>query len=219
SIDRVVDRRIEKVETQVNEIRVSANGKNRNHWGPNEPLPQHSQEGDTWFRPMGNGEEEIYRYNGYMWVFVLSTADTTKNADAIAEQQQEIEDARQVADEAVKRINGETAGKFNDIDTEISLVHQDAQNALNQAGAAVSQVAYFGETLDGFTQTVANIDGRVANIRHDVDGITQTVTDHTGKIATVEQNVHGIQQTVSDPTTGLVTQVSTLANGFNVLAK
>src|SRR5699024_10147379 len=66
SIDRVVDGRIEKVETQVNEIRVSANGKNRNHWGPNEPLPQHSQEGDTWFRPIGNGEEEIYRYNGYM---------------------------------------------------------------------------------------------------------------------------------------------------------
>src|SRR5699024_7716689 len=74
-------------------------------------------------------------------------------------------------------------------------------------------------TLDGFTQTVANIDGRVTNIRQDVDGITQTVTDHTGKIATVEQNVHGIQQTVSDPVNGLVTQVSTLANGFNVLAK
>src|SRR5699024_8516926 len=51
-----------------------------------------------------------------------------------------------------------------------------------------------------------------------LDGITQTVTDHTGKIATVEQNVHGIQQTVSDPVNGLVTQVSTLANGFNVLA-
>src|SRR5699024_10752769 len=28
----------------------------------------------------------------------------------------------------------------------------------------------------------------------------------------------GIQQTVSDPVNGLVTQVSTLANGFNVLA-
>src|SRR5699024_7161671 len=123
------------------------------------------------------------------------------------------------ADEAVNRINGEIAGKFNDIDTEINLVHQDAQNALNQSGEAVSQVTYFGETLDGFTQTVANIDGRVANIRHDVDGITSTVSDQTGRIATVEQNVHGIQQTVSDPTTGLVTQVSTLANGFNVLAK
>src|SRR5699024_4012180 len=43
--------------------------------------------------------------------------------------------------------------------------------------------------------------------------------DQTGKIATVEQNLSGIQQTVSDPVNGLVTQVSTLASGFNVLAK
>src|SRR5699024_5102842 len=34
-----------------------------------------------------------------------------------------------------------------------------------------------------------------------------------------EANVNGIQQTVSDPVNGLVTQVSTLASGFNVLAK
>ena len=74
------------------------------------------------------------------------------------------------------------------------------------------------QTFDSFSQTVAGIDGRVTSQKQTIDSITRTVTDHTGKIATVEQNVHGIQQTVSDPVNGLVTQVSTLANGFNVLA-
>src|SRR5699024_1463759 len=45
------------------------------------------------------------------------------------------------------------------------------------------------------------------------------IGDAEGNITQVEQNVHGIQQTVSDPVNGLVTQVSTLASGFNVLAK
>src|SRR5699024_8361562 len=77
----------------------------------------------------------------------------------------------------------------------------------------------FTQTFDSFSQTVAGIDGRVTANKQTIDSITQTVTDHTGKIATVEQNVHGIQQTVSDPVNGLVTQVSTLANGLNVLVK
>src|SRR5699024_8547902 len=75
------------------------------------------------------------------------------------------------------------------------------------------------QTFDTFSQTVAGIDGRVTSQKQTIDSITQTVTDHTGKIATVEQNVHGIQQTVSDPVNGLITQVSTLANGLNVLVK
>src|SRR5699024_9991945 len=75
------------------------------------------------------------------------------------------------------------------------------------------------QTCDTFSQTVASIDGRVTAQKQTIDGITQTVTDQTGKIATVEQNLNGIQQTVSDPVNGLVTQVSTLANGFNVLVK
>ena len=75
------------------------------------------------------------------------------------------------------------------------------------------------QTFDTFSQTVAGIDGRVTSQKQTIDSITQTVTDQTGKIATVEQNLNGIQQTVSDPVNGLVTQVSTLASGFNVLAK
>src|SRR5699024_736342 len=75
------------------------------------------------------------------------------------------------------------------------------------------------QTFDSFSQTVSSIDGRVTAQKQTIDSITQTVTDQTGKIATVEQNLNGIQQTVSDPVNGLVTQVSTLASGFNVLVK
>ena len=209
---------LEITRKQVIEFNVSADGKSTNYYGPIEPSPgdYKLRIGDTWFD--SSGEDTIIKvWNGVEWR--KSGLDIEAMKRQFEQVQQDITEAKQTADEAVSRIDGEIAGKFTDLDTEISLVHNDAQNALNQSGEAVSQVAYFDERLDGFTQTVANIDGRVANIRHDVDGITETVTDQTGKIATVEQNVNEIQQTVSDPVNGLVTQVSTLASGFNVLAK
>src|SRR5699024_8443019 len=77
----------------------------------------------------------------------------------------------------------------------------------------------FTQTFDSFSQTVSSIDGRVTSQKQTIDSITQTVTDQTGNNATVEQNLNGIQQTVSDRVNGPVEQVSTLASGFNVLAK
>src|SRR5699024_9784311 len=77
----------------------------------------------------------------------------------------------------------------------------------------------FTQTFERFDQTVSSLDGRVTAQTQEIDRITSTVADSEGRISVVEQNVNGIQQTVSDPVNGLVTQVSTLANGFNVLAK
>src|SRR5699024_4959986 len=77
----------------------------------------------------------------------------------------------------------------------------------------------FTQTFERFDQTVSSLDGRVTAQTQEIDRITSTVADSEGRISVVEQNVNGIQETVSDPVNGLVTQVSTLANGFNVLAK
>lgn len=74
------------------------------------------------------------------------------------------------------------------------------------------------QTFDSFKQTVSSIDGRVTAQMQTIDRITDTVSDHTGRISTTERNINGLQDTVSDPVNGLVTQVSTLASGFNVLA-
>src|SRR5699024_5898032 len=77
----------------------------------------------------------------------------------------------------------------------------------------------FTQTFERFDQTVSSLDGRVTAQTQEIDRITSTVADSEGRISVVEQNVNGIQETVSDPVNGLVTQVSTLASGFNVLAK
>src|SRR5699024_4330249 len=149
---------LSNVRDEVSHVVVSADGKNNITYSNTEP--ERKKVGDSWVRdhPSLAGETQWLVWNGEAWELILDTSETTLNKEAIEQAQQDIAEVKQTADEAVNRINGEIAGKFNDIDTEISQVHQDAQNALNQAGDAVSQVAYFGETLDGFTQTVANID-------------------------------------------------------------
>src|SRR5699024_4556446 len=74
------------------------------------------------------------------------------------------------------------------------------------------------QKYDSITTNVSSLDGRVTSVRQDLDSITSTVADSEGRISVVEQNVNGIQETVSDPVNGVVTQVRTLADGFNVLA-
>src|SRR5699024_10191554 len=109
---------------------------------------------------------------------------------------------------------------FSDVKLEKGTVATDWTPAPEDTDAKINHIeTEWTQTFDTFSQTVAGIDGRVTSQKQTIDSITQTVTDQTGRIATVEHNVNGIQQTVSDPVNGLVTQVSTLANGFNVLVK
>ncbi|MEJ1314281.1 phage tail spike protein [Latilactobacillus sakei] len=63
---------------------LSANGKNRNWYGADDPAFGHLselREGDSWYKP--NGEDtELYHWINGQWVFILSTKDTHEAKDA-----------------------------------------------------------------------------------------------------------------------------------------
>lgn len=184
SLNSVVDGRMNKVEKQVNEVRASANGKNANHYGYAEPLPQDSKENDTWFRPIADGDTEMYRYNGYQWEYVLSTADTTENARKLEELYPIIEEAKEQADHAVNEIEiaVENAG-FTSLDETISSVQSisnaaqanadvardHALDALSGANTAMTDAR---SALNGIDQ----LESTVADINIDIDEINGTLS-------------------------------------------
>lgn len=66
AIDATVDGKIDPVSTRLNIIQIAANGKNKIFRGPEEPSGGMSLN-DLWYKPVGDGETELYRYDGNVW--------------------------------------------------------------------------------------------------------------------------------------------------------
>ncbi|MBW4827655.1 MAG: phage tail protein [Clostridiaceae bacterium] len=66
SVNTIVDGKVERVEEKINLIQIAANGKNRVFRGAEEPASGMS-ENDLWYKPVGDGETELYRFDGTIW--------------------------------------------------------------------------------------------------------------------------------------------------------
>lgn len=79
----------------INTILTSANNKNKNFYGPDEPPREKVSKDDLWFKPVGNeGEVEMWRFDGENWVLVIDAnfgqKVTDKVNDAINSAKQDI---------------------------------------------------------------------------------------------------------------------------------
>lgn len=59
-------KKVEDMDTQVNIVQIAANGKNRIFRGIDKPTRGMSKN-DLWYKPVGDGETEMYRYDGVDW--------------------------------------------------------------------------------------------------------------------------------------------------------
>lgn len=66
SISDTVDGKLEYVDQRINRVQTAANGKNKVFRGPDEPKAGMSLN-DLWYRPVGDGEVEMYRFTGEIW--------------------------------------------------------------------------------------------------------------------------------------------------------
>lgn len=63
SIDATVDKKLEAVTQRVNKVQIAANGKNKIYRGPEEPVGD-IRKNDIWYKPVGDGEIEMYIHDG-----------------------------------------------------------------------------------------------------------------------------------------------------------
>lgn len=125
---------------------LSANGKNRNWYGADDPAFGHLselREGDSWYKPNGEDTELYYWENG-QWVFILSTKDTHEAKDAADAAQKEAEEAKKQVNESVATANDAVAkaGFANDTadqaKSDAAAAGQQAKDALTSAGTAIT---------------------------------------------------------------------------------
>lgn len=75
SINSTVDGKLETVAQSINSVQVAANGKNKVFRGIDEPNIGIS-ENDIWYKPVGDGEIEMYIFDGIIWKKEAFSADS-----------------------------------------------------------------------------------------------------------------------------------------------
>lgn len=68
---RAADEALGEYEAAINSVLTSANGNNRNFYGPDEPPAEGLKENDLWFKDVGEGKVDMYRYDGMQWILIL----------------------------------------------------------------------------------------------------------------------------------------------------
>lgn len=66
SINNIVDGKVDDVENDLNRVQIAANGKTKLFRGATEPTTGISKN-DLWYKPVGDGEIELYTYTGEYW--------------------------------------------------------------------------------------------------------------------------------------------------------
>ena len=132
----------------IHTILTSANNKNKNFYGPEEPPREKVSKDDLWFKPVGGeGEVEMWRFDGENWVLVIDAnfgqKVTDKVNDAINSAKQDINNNVQASiasaladaekrwrpdltpiqnelDEKLKKLDGDITVKVGDIKDQLA---------------------------------------------------------------------------------------------------
>ena len=119
----------------IHTILTSANNKNKNFYGPEEPPREKVSKDDLWFKPVGGeGEVEMWRFDGENWVLVIDAnfgqKVTDKVNDAINSAKQDINNnvqasiASALAD-AEKRWRPDLTPIQNELDEKLKKIDSD----------------------------------------------------------------------------------------------
>jgi len=73
SINTTVDGKLETVVTNLNSVRIAADGKTKIYSGVD--VPTASNIDDLWYKPVASGAVEMYRWNGVIWELKKTSAD------------------------------------------------------------------------------------------------------------------------------------------------
>lgn len=174
----------------------SANGKNTNFYGTNQPL--FSVEGDLWYKDLGNGETEMYQYKNGNWELITSTA--------------ELHNTQKEVDQAIKDFNAQ----FKEIDDKYvpNETYQTEKQAFSTAVTKASETAQVAKaTADTASANATEANNSASEARAKVDDVTKTVTENGKAIGEIKSDVSGVKATYAT-LDGKVTSASARAGAL-----
>lgn len=228
----------QREETIIQYIQTAANGKNKIFRGVTEPT-EGMMVNDLWYKPIGDGEMEMYQWNGAIWELILSTSDTTKVQREVEAAIAQAEEAKQEAEQSytnsvaeaerlvqaqtdafnaqMSDVNDEINTVKTDIDTTITNVNQEIANNFTSLSTSIDNVNNIATQaqLDaiGALGIVNNVDVIVNQLNGEVGTLITRVDGNDVLINQVKSTADGTVQTVADHA-GRLTIAETNVNGL-----
>lgn len=156
----------------------SANGKNTNFYGANQPL--YAVEGDLWYKDLGNGETEMYQYKNGNWELITSTA--------------ELHNVQKEVNQVIKDVNAQ----FKEIDDKYvpNETYQTEKQAFSTAVTKASETAKAAKaTADTASENATEASSVAAEARTKVEDIVKNVEENGAAIGEIKSDVSGVKAT------------------------
>lgn len=194
AIGNTVDGKLEPVNNKINVVQISADGKTKTYRGPDEPAGGNL--GDLWYKPIGDGQTEMYQHDGSFWRFVMSTAKLDQVAEDVANAVAEIENVAQAANDAVAKAE-QAVADVGFLKPDVATAKTNAATALANANTAVSNAAL---SLTNSNTAISNAATAVTNANTAISN-AQTALNRVGSVEEVNESL----QTSFDALTQTVT--------------
>ena len=187
-----------EIDNSLNKILTSANGKNQNFYGPDEPPADMAKENDIWFKEVAEGEIDMYRFDGTQWVLIMPHDFGEQLETKINDMKTEIKEALDQYEE-----------KEDDLRDELDAVTSDALAAVDEFVSEFDEEISAAKTkLDEVAKSFETAKSELGN---KLAELAQKQTED--KVALIQQTQRDIQNLAD----GIIERYSNLRVGTNNL--
>lgn len=202
----------------INTLITSANNKNKNFYGPDEPDRALVSKDDLWFKRVGSeGDVEMYRFDGEDWVLILDSNFEEKVAnkvnDAIASVKEEVtknlkSKVDEVISDAERRITPNLDGLRDSLEAKLSKIDNDINTKVTDI---TSRLESMTEELSGVNtsleQKTNEIKIAAESLERKVDG---NIENTSSEIRLLKDSISTkVSSTEIEKVTGKVTALET----------
>lgn len=187
-----------EIDNSLNKILTSANGKNQNFYGPDEPPADMAKENDIWFKEVAEGEIDMYRFDGTQWVLIMPHDFGEQLETKINDMKTEIKEALDQYEE-----------KEDDLRDELDAVTSDALAAVDEFVSEFDEEISAAKTkLDEVAKSFETAKSELGN---KLAELAQKQTED--KVVLIQQTKRDIQNLAD----GIIERYSNLRVGTNNL--
>lgn len=186
------------LEESVNTVISSLDGKNQNFFGPDTPPTEGLKANDIWYKTIGEGEVEMYRYDGTQWNLIIPANFGDAIDKKIADYEKEIKsklDEFSVSNEEMKAKVDKVMTDANEILKRAS-TDQAAQIAAAQSKLAQIEKDFnanreyltrkIGELIASETQDELALSTYKQEVNHHLAELEKTMVSYGGEVSNIK---------------------------------
>lgn len=174
------------IDNSVNKILTSANGKNQNFYGPDEPPADMAKENDIWFKEVAEGEIDMYRFDGTQWILLMPHDFGEQLETKINDLRTEIQESLDEFEESQEDLKNQLDGVAIDAQAAVEEVADEFNAEIASAKSALDTVK------KNFEAAKADFNNKIADLSQ------KQLADKSALIQQTQRDIRQLQDGITE---------------------